>query len=71
MSIKLNIYYSNITEALQKRLRDDKLNFVKHPTKVLIENILKTQKQNEIKSYMCLNNSVTKDNDIIIDDINK
>ena len=71
MPEKINIFYSNKTESLQKRLRDDRLKFVKHTTKVLIENIVKKQKQNEIKSYMCLNNSVTKDNDIIIDDINK
>ena len=71
LSEKLNSHYINKAKSLQKKLRDDRIKFIKHPTKILIENIVRKQSKNELNTFVCSNKKITKDSDEIINDINK
>ena len=71
ISEKLNSHYLSKEKSLKKKLRDDRMKFIKHPTKILIENIVKKQSKNELNTFVCSNNTITKDSDEIINDINK
>ena len=47
------------------------MKFIKHPTKIFIENIVKKQSKNELNAFVCSNYTITEDSDEIINDINK
>ena len=53
----------------EKRVCDERLNFVKQPTKVLIQEELKKSKQSLIKRYECANGVKTEDTKTILSDV--
>ena len=66
----LSAFYEGKRKSLEKLVRDERLKFVKHPTKVLINSIVKKQNKNELSKYICSDHRVTTDTNEILDDIN-
>ena len=56
--------------SLEKKVRDDRLKFVRHPTKVLLENVIKKQIKNSISKFICSDKKVTEEVKVISEDIN-
>ena len=56
--------------SLEKKVRDDRIKFVKHPTKILIENINRKKNVNDFKKYICVDKRISEDGEEIRNDIN-
>ena len=67
---ELDNHYKKKREGLKKRINEAKFNFALHPTKILIEKILKNENRNHFENFVKSNGEITKDNQIIMDEIN-
>ena len=68
---EINCYYQEKNKSVQKKLRDERLKFVKQPTKILIESIVRKQKANDLNKYLSTDNVTSTDSTFILNDINK
>ena len=66
---KLELYYNDKRETLEKKLRNDRRIFCKQPTKSLIEGLQKRSNANEIRVYRRQDNKLTIDKSEILNDL--
>lgn len=69
IKLKINNYYENKRVGMERRACAVKNNFVRQPSKVLIEQEIKNAKKNEIKKYECGDKTVTEDKEKIMSEM--
>ena len=66
---KLESYYNDKRESLEKKLRDDRRIFCKQPTKSLVEGLQKRSNANEIRVYRRQDKELSTDKGDILNDL--
>ena len=68
---EISNYYKEKREGHEKRACEIKRKFAKQPSKILIEKEMRNNKINTIEKYKCADESVTNENDKIIEEVSK
>ena len=66
---KISEYFKNMRIGVEKRACEIKNNFINQPTKILVEKEKTKGLRNEVKKFICSDNSVSTDPDVIMNHV--
>ena len=61
--------YTQKRKGIEKRARDNRMHFIKQPTKVLIEKEIKKNRSSELRHFKCKDGVVSEDLNVIINEV--